>query len=924
MSNKWYVSCETTTEGNNNTECESNVLPNEITYVDPDYLKQLFMNLNQFRNDEKYCDFFFYMEDQRLCAHKVILSAASPFFNKRFRDGCICVENEGDGKDDDDTPSICDFDDDDDDDEDDDCFEDTCLDDPCLDDTCLDDVCLNDGKENPYRGSIEDEQSMFSSLQSHFKGRVNVAKEEPRNQYNSEQPVFCSIPEQFAEPETTAHVNFSSSSTCDEQNPQRGFQNRKFTRSLISRYMDEVPLRPNKSFTFGAKELSTSDDYRCTKQETVNSQICVDNKIKYTPAKQMCKKISLISQYIDEAPSSINQNFFPKATNSIKKATECSPCYTSFSYNPKPEPRNAKDREDECNMNAPKDECRLRWTCQDNEKKEEKENKDCEMQPLNCPQMRKRGKVPTKWPSRSVSSNDTKDEERGTNKRPSCTKEEEEKAGPIKPIRYDTKEQEIRVGNQPSRPACDSKKGGQEGVRKWCSKPTFSSDTKEEDRTSRTSRTWTTETDTRQKETDEDDFRDPDSFCCEEDENRKQCADNSSMCPLNTKEDVGGRWTTRSGETLSTTSTEAKEETEEPKTLSSDFKDKSRRESSLKSTNGSANTPSKDSLTYSIHTVDQKEDAAITSETEEWPEKIVEVCTPTFPNKTGNMKQEVQERKSCKCPPTYSDNTKEQRPSKTMKVSGICADNIKEEAKHMNEEEQPLRINKSFVCLTDTTEECTGRWTCTTFTKISGFVEEKAIVSMTGADSTKETSRGEWNEKESNGETTISRPCVGVTNEVPIRKNTSFVCLPEVKEGTVKRWLWKVDTKGNFAERWVCKGPNRTYDGPKCLCDTRKIAGYTDTNEVPIRKNKSFVCVPEISEQAGAGRTQGGGGSQWLWPDNDVESKSSTTCKCSKCAPKPKLVPRPDDDRDDMFAAVGKKDDNVVEKLRHVCDVVNC
>ncbi|KAI9577767.1 hypothetical protein GQX74_010954 [Glossina fuscipes] len=107
-------------------------------------------------------------------------------------------------------------------------------------------------------------------------------------------------------------------------------------------------------------------------------------------------------------------------------------------------------------------------------------------------------------------------------------------------------------------------------------------------------------------------------------------------------------------------------------------------------------------------------------------------------------------------------------------------------------------------------------------------------------------------------------------DEVPVRKNSSFVCVPEVKEGTIKRWLWKANAEANSGGRWVCENFNALAVGPQCACDVQEDAGFAHGNEIPIRKNKSFVCVPEIAEE---------GVERWTYKNMNASSYSRS-CKC--------------------------------------------
>uniref|UniRef100_A0A1A9V6H0 BTB domain-containing protein n=1 Tax=Glossina austeni TaxID=7395 RepID=A0A1A9V6H0_GLOAU len=469
MSNK--CRCDTSADDCKDKDAESENQPAEVTYEDPNYLKELFAILNQFRRDEKYCDFFFYMGEQKLCAHKVILSAASPFFNERFHGGCIGVEKEGTGKDEDDTPYAGDYrgggglDDAG--------SDDAGLDDACLDDTCLDDTFLNKGsaegrKAQPVRESscknFESDQSVAScniddeSLDS---GGVSVMKEENTDSCSSDEPTVSFIfdwrlidTKRVTEDETccddTDCSTYTSSCDLEVENSRYGSEKTKVSRSLISSYMDEVPLRSNKTFTRVANRKYI-DKGHCScekqpfsyiysvekaKQKTTEPQMQIyeDTPLAYPSiAKREIEKVSLTTEYMDEPRSSVNNTPFPCGTSSIEEArgkwsNENTPA--AYAFDPK-----------------------------------------------------KHSRIPRKWPSKSTASI-YRQEEESAGKGPGktvcfCdTKKEQEK---IRNGISDTKEGEARIGKRPNKPVCScDTKEAKEKIRKWPSKVKCSCDTKEE------------------------------------------------------------------------------------------------------------------------------------------------------------------------------------------------------------------------------------------------------------------------------------------------------------------------------------------------------------------------------------------------------------------------------------------------------------
>uniref|UniRef100_A0A1A9V6G9 BACK domain-containing protein n=1 Tax=Glossina austeni TaxID=7395 RepID=A0A1A9V6G9_GLOAU len=495
-----------------------------------------------------------------------------------------------------------------------------------------------------------------------------------------------------------------------------------------------------------------------------------------------------------------------------------------------------------------------------------------------------------------------------------------------------------------------------------------------------------------------------------------------------------------------------------------------------KSSDSSPKTSSKGSLTNSIHTGENKEEikaAAPLKEREKWTSK-------TWPFKLGSMKPEGEEKIWFKCPSIcFSKCLRllqvcidiENKFLWEFRHNGACLTHeMREDVGRMKE--KPICTKQSLVCLTEKKEVRTRRRVCGTFSQnfkrrirlnwISYILYLDNNFSLSSClDNIKEAGRYALNRKEIKvatlcpckfnssymlrmnmylinkvtrdqiGEPKIPRTSATTSvyprdaneikiteHEVPRRKNMPFICVPDVKAGTIKRWLWKVvynragdtrddvsvrtckdvnafNAKANFGRRWVCEGFNGLAVGPsmypfyksilrlqifddvtndhflECACGVKKDAGYALTNEIreiPIRKNKSFVCVPEIAADGterwtyknmnassyswSSGRTQGGGGLQWISSDSNLASKSST-CKCSKCASNPKILPNEDDVRGDMFSdAIRKgakfgnvaifcgkeynpfgkywdafqyksrehKDDNVTAKLTDVCD----
>ncbi|KAL9921332.1 uncharacterized protein ACN427_002410 [Glossina fuscipes fuscipes] len=531
MSNK--CQCETSADDCKDKDAESKSLPDEVIYEDPDYLKQLFAALNQFRSDEKYCDFFFCMEEQRLCAHKVILSAASPFFNERFRDGCICVEKEGTGKDGDDTPSIGD------------CKDDASLDGAGLDGADLDDAslledtlvnkgCAERRKDEPIR---ERTCENFEGDETVASCDVSVTKEEHIDPCFSDDPTVLFISQyrvidakRVKESETCCDdIDFSSYTSCEQaEKVCYGCENRKAARSLISRYMDEVPLRTNRSFSREANKKYISKGYCLCENELSAGIYCLENAnqrtteaqiYKDTPlvspsaTKRVIEKIPSITECMDEPSSSVSNTFVPCPTNSIEKVREkrsydntpaAYACDTKEEYR---EREICKEENEAIPLSSyeSKEDVREQWAdnltpyaCDT-----KKEKKDLMIPPLCCSDPEKHSRIPRKWPSKSIASSDTKVEERvrtwSGRLRRSCFGEEEKSAAicPDKTVCCcdtkeeqertrigisDTEEGEARIGKGPSKPAgaCDTKEAT-EKISKWPSKDTCSCDTKEEE-----------------------------------------------------------------------------------------------------------------------------------------------------------------------------------------------------------------------------------------------------------------------------------------------------------------------------------------------------------------------------------------------------------------------------------------------------------
>ncbi|KAL9921339.1 uncharacterized protein ACN427_002415 [Glossina fuscipes fuscipes] len=78
------------------------------------------------------------------------------------------------------------------------------------------------------------------------------------------------------------------------------------------------------------------------------------------------------------------------------------------------------------------------------------------------------------------------------------------------------------------------------------------------------------------------------------------------------------------------------------------------------------------------------------------------------------------------------------------------------------------------------------------------------------------------------------------------------------------------NAEANSGGRWVCESFNALAVGPQCACDVQEDAGFAHGNEIPIRKNKSFVCVPEIAEE---------GVERWTYKNMNASSYSRS-CKC--------------------------------------------
>uniref|UniRef100_A0A1A9ZV31 BTB domain-containing protein n=1 Tax=Glossina pallidipes TaxID=7398 RepID=A0A1A9ZV31_GLOPL len=1004
------------------------------------------------------------MEEQKICAHKVILSAASPFFNERFRDGCTCVEKEGTGKDGDDTPSAGDYRDDaslDDAGLDGAGLDGAGLDDVCLADTCLDDTFLHKGsaegsKDQPVRERPSKDQTVRERPCKNFAGDqtmtscniddqsldsghcvVSVTKEENIDPCFSDEPTVSFISDwrvidaKRATEDETCCDNFSSYTSCDQvESIRSGSEKRKVARSLISRYMDEVLLHTNRTFSRVANKKCI-DKGHCScendslpqiyslenaKQKTTEPQIYEDNPLVYpSVAKREIEKISLTTEYMDEPRSSVNNTPFPCGTNSIeeargKRSYENTPaarackssvrieifheiCYRDIDDR-KPESERVKEREDwSCdtkeeyrerkirkkeNETTPSCSCKPNFTNYRNictkrnyymltkcpcvcigEPKEDarkqwvdnltpyacdtkKENKDFMVPPTRRFDPEKHSRIPRTWPSKSTASSDTKEAKENIMKRPSkttyscCTTEEEERINkwPSKPeLSSETTEDEERMRKWPSNPILpsrstflrtsecnilqvdntliklpygyvgDTNKG--EKIKKWPnhSKPCVcSSDAKKDaervEKRRSTAACWYESKKATSERGPDDGVKNMTAFCCES--SFRYCIIclsilnrilSSAAADTKGEEEVTGKYT--------------------GKTVLSDA---------------------------------LKED---TEESEAWPSEPI--CT-------GSMKAEGEEKISCKCPTVclskcsllilrlfvYSCRVNEnffdfvEGRSRLNWISHIlylnnnfslssCLDNIKEAGRYARNRKE-IKAAASCPC----------KFNSTYMLRINTYLIKKAPRDQIGQPKISRTSAG----------TSIyprdANEIKDTEDEVPLRKNMSFVCVPEVKEGTIKRLLWKGDTrddvsirtckdvnafnaKANFGRRWVCEGFNDWAVGPKCGCDVKKDAGYAFTDEIreiPIRKNKSFVCIPEIAAEGierwtyknmntssyswSSGRTQGGGGPQWMSSDNDLASNSST-CKCSKCAPKPKMVPNEDDVRDVMFSDAIRK-----------------
>lgn len=108
-----------------------------------------------------------------------------------------------------------------------------------------------------------------------------------------------------------------------------------------------------------------------------------------------------------------------------------------------------------------------------------------------------------------------------------------------------------------------------------------------------------------------------------------------------------------------------------------------------------------------------------------------------------------------------------------------------------------------------------------------------------------------------------------------------------------------VNAKANFGKRWVCEGFNDLAVGPsmypfytsilrlrifyhvtighflECACHVKKHTGYAfmdEIHEIPIRKNKSFVCIPGIAAE---------GIERWTYKNMNASSYS-WSCKCNR------------------------------------------